>query len=199
MTGDQGAELIWGIGALVLVASALVARRLPLRRTLLMALAWIAIFAIVFFGFALRGEIAHGWSRAKLALLGQQVESASGAVHIAMSADGHFWTDAEVNGTPVRFLIDSGATVTMLSRGVAERSGVSIDDKGLPMTVQTAAGISEVRRARIQSLSIGPIVRSDLAATISPDDKGDMSLLGMNFLSSMQSWRVEGQTLVLQP
>lgn len=198
MSEDQGFGLLWAVGGLVLVGSSLVARRLPLGQTLKMSLGWLAIFGALFVLFALRDDFAGIWNRVKLAAFGQQAEATGGALRVAMAEDGHFWADGAINGQPVRFLIDSGATVTALSRATAEATGVSIDDSGFPVLVETANGTVEARRGRIATLTIGPITRSDFAATVSPE-LGDMNLLGMNFLSTLRSWRVEGRTLVLEP
>lgn len=197
MMGEQGAQLIGAVGALVLVASSLIARRLPIRQTAKMALLWIAIFASVFLGFSMREEIGHAWQRAKFAALGQSVDMESGTIRIAMSEDGHFWTEATVNDKNIRFLIDSGATFTAISKDTAERSGVTVDEKGFPVLIQTANGVIHARRGRIERFSVGPIVLEDMAVTVS-SELGDTNLLGMNFLSTLKSWRVEGRTLVLE-
>lgn len=197
MMGEQGAQLLWAVGALVLVASSLIARRLPIRQMLKMALLWFAIFATIFIGFSMRQEIGRVWQRAKFAALGQAIDTESGTIRIAMSADGHFWTNAAVNGRNVRFLIDSGATFAAISNDTAERSGVPIDETGFPVLIQTANGAIHARRGRIERFAIGSIVRDDMAVTIS-SELGDTNLLGMNFLSTLKSWRVEGRTLVLE-
>lgn len=198
MTEDQSMNLIWGIGALMLVASSLIARRLPLKSTLKMALGWVAIFGVLFVLFAFRHEFGLMWSRVRLAALGQQAEMSGGPLRIAMAEDGHFWANGTINGRPVRFLIDSGATTTALSRATAEATGVDIDESGFPVVLETANGTVEARRARIAKLVIGSITRSDLGATVSVE-LGETNLLGMNFLSTLKSWRVEGSTLVLEP
>ena len=63
--------------------------------------------------------------------------------------------------------------------------------------VQTANGIVVVQRGRADSIEVGPIERRDVAVHIS-DAFGDMNVIGMNFLSSLTSWSVEGRTLVLK-
>lgn len=198
MTDDQSINLIWGIGALVLVASSLIARRLPLKSTLKMVLGWVAIFAALFVLFTFRHELGSIWSRVRLAALGQHAEAPGAPLRIAMAEDGHFWANGTINGRPARFLIDSGATITALSRNTAEATGVDVDEGGFPMVLETANGTVEARRARIGKLEIGSINRSDLGATVSAE-LGDTNLLGMNFLSTLRSWRVEGSTLVLEP
>lgn len=198
MTDDQNMNLIWGIGALVLVGSSLLARRLPLKSTLKMVLGWVAIFAALFVLFAFRHQLGVAWSEIRLSALGQHAEAPGAPLKIAMAQDGHFWANGAINGRPVRFLIDSGATITALSRATAESAGVDIDDGGFPVVVETANGTVEARRGRIGVLEIGSIVRKDIGATVSPE-LGEMNLLGMNFLSTLKSWRVEGTTLVLEP
>lgn len=198
MTEDQSMNLIWGIGALVLVGSSLIARRLPLKSTMKMALGWVAIFGVIFVLFTFRHEFGLMWSRVRLAALGQQAEVSGGPLRIAMAEDGHFWANGTINGRPARFLIDSGATTTALSRATAEATGVDIDESGFPVVLETANGTVEARRARIAKLVVGSITRSDLGATVSVE-LGETNLLGMNFLSTLKSWRVEGSTLVLEP
>lgn len=67
------------------------------------------------------------------------------------------------------------------------------------MIVETANGIAEARRARIRALEIGPIRQSDAPILIGTPNMGDVNLLGMSFLSRLQSWRVEGSVLILEP
>lgn len=198
MSEDQSLNLVWAIGALVLVVSSLIARRMSLGRTLKMALTWVAIFGTAFLLFALRDDFSGIWGRVKLAATGQSAEASGGMVRIAMADDGHFWANGMINGRPARFLIDSGATLTALSRSTAEATGVAIDEAGFPVLVETANGTIEAQRGRIGQLVIGPITRNDLGATVSAE-LDDTNLLGMNFLSSLKSWRVEGRTLVLEP
>ena len=63
--------------------------------------------------------------------------------------------------------------------------------------VQTANGIVVVRRGTAESITIGPIERQNVAVHIS-DAFGDMNVIGMNFLSTLTGWSVEGRTLVLR-
>lgn len=198
MSEDQSINLIWAIGGLVLVGSSLIARRLPFKSTAKMALAWIAIFGGLFVIFALRDDFGTIWQRVKLAAIGQSAATAGAPLRIAMSEDGHFWVNATVNGNPARFLIDSGATMTALSRSTADATRVAVDESGFPVTVSTANGTVEARRARIARLDVAGILREDFSVTVS-QELGDLNLLGMNFLSSLRGWRVEGSTLVLEP
>ena len=116
------------------------------------------------------------------------------ALRIPISEDGHFWVTAKLNGRDVRFMVDSGASITTVSRNIAEAAGMPTD--GYKGIVSTANGDAPVTRSQAQ-LQIGTIDRPQLTVHINEQD--DVNLLGMNFLSSLNGWRVEGNYLVLQP
>jgi aspartyl protease family protein len=67
-----------------------------------------------------------------------------------------------------------------------------------PVIVETANGMARAWRSRAATLRIGEIDRSDFPVHIA-EERGDMDLLGMNFLSTLSAWRVEGEWLILQP
>ena len=119
-------------------------------------------------------------------------------LRIPMAGDGHFWVRASVNGVEARFLIDSGATTTALSEAVARDAGVPLGGGGFGAAIQTASGMVMARRVRIDHLKVGPIERRDFAAMSAPEF-GELNVLGMNFLTSLSAWGVEGRTLVLTP
>lgn len=166
-------------------------------RTLKMALAWVAIFAGVYVLMLFRGTGAEIWSRAKVDLFGAQPGISGGTVRIAAREDGHYYITGRINGHAAEFLIDSGATTTAISSEVARASGVE-DDGMPPIPISTANGMTLNRTARIERLEIGSIVQTDARTTIG-DTLGTTNLLGMSFLSQLKSWRVEGNTLILQP
>ncbi|MFN3389595.1 MAG: TIGR02281 family clan AA aspartic protease [Allosphingosinicella sp.] len=195
---NQALSLIYLAGVLVLVVSALAVRRVPMRQGLKMAAAWILIFAAVFAIFALKDDFAALGGRLADAVRGtDRVVVAGESVRIRMDEDGHFWVDGTLNGEAVRFLVDSGATVTSLSAAAARKAGVE-PDGGFSVMVNTANGTIAVERGRAGRLQIGTIVREDLPVHISKAF-GDTNVLGMNFLSSLSRWEVEGEWLVLTP
>ncbi len=197
MTSDQTAGIVTGVMCLTLAVSSLAARRLPLGRTLKMALAWVAIFAGAYVLMLFRGTGAEIWSRAKVDLLGMEPGISGGVVRVAARPDGHFYVTGRINGHPVEFMVDSGATETAISTDVARATG--LQDDGMPaVPISTANGMALVKTARIERLEIGSIVQVNARTTIG-DTLGDTNLLGMSFLSQLKSWRVEGNTLILQP
>jgi aspartyl protease family protein len=119
-------------------------------------------------------------------------------VRIRMAADGHFWADATINGVRRRMLIDSGATVTAISERTAAAARVEGNLGPVPVVLKTANGMAPARTGSVEELRLGNIVARDLKVVVSPAF-GDMEVIGMNFLSKLASWRVEGRTLILVP
>lgn len=199
MTEDQNINLVFAIGALVLVASALFSRRIGFGEIVRSILGWIAIFAVFIVIFSYQHELAGVWHRVTGELTGANEQTVSGGtLKIRLSPDGHYWADAEVNGMPVRFLIDSGATTTALSLKTAQAAKVDINEGGFPTYLNTANGTVEAQRGTIATLRVGPMMALDLPVVVA-EAFGDSNVLGMNFLSEMKSWRVEGREMILEP
>ena len=119
-------------------------------------------------------------------------------VSIRMSSDGHFWAKVLINGVERRMLVDSGATLTALSETTARLAEVDRNTSPLPVLVRTANGIVKAETGAVDRLSLGGIQAGKLKVIISPA-LGPVDVLGMNFLSELASWRVEGRTLILTP
>lgn len=198
MSGDNNASLIFGLLCLVLVASSLFARRMAVGTTIRMLLAWVAVFAAIFVLFSFRYEIGQVWGRVKSELSPGGVAAKDGTLRVRKAEGGHFWLDTEINGHEAALMVDSGATVTGLSTALARAAGVQIDESGFSVMVDTANGTIEAKRGRILILKVGPIVRRDFPVLVS-NAFGDTNVIGMNFLSTLKGWRVEGDELVLNP
>ena len=198
MNGDQALQMVYLLGFLLLVSSALAARRTSFGNMAKMALAWVAIFAVGFVVFSYRGEITQIFSRITAEADPARGLEADGELRLRARQDGHFWVRSEVNGRSVTFLVDSGASVIGLSQGTARAIGFDVDKLRYDGVVQTANGPIPVARVRLDELKVGPIIRRDLTAFIAPA-MGDTNVLGMNFLSSLSGWRVEDSWLVLRP
>lgn len=193
----QAVDFIYLVGCLVLVVSALSVRRLPIGQTLKMLVAWLLIFLAAFAAFTLRDDFLDLGKRVVAESRGESMAVENGeTLRIRQSMDGHYWATGQLNGEKVRFLIDSGATVTSISTRTARRA--RIDPSGMAVMVQTANGAIMVQRGRAETLKVGPIERQNLAVHIS-DGFGDTNVLGMNFLSSLSGWGVEKRWLILKP
>ena len=194
MTNDVMLGSLYLLMAMMLVLGALINRREPFARLAVMALAWVAIFGAGFVLFTFRDDLGLLAQRLKTEATGEPIV-AGREVRIPMAIDGHFWVDGKINGTPVKFLVDSGATVTTIDRATALRAGATVSDARDQM-VRTGNGFIKVARGRAQSLRIATIERDNVGLHIVEGD--EMNVLGMNFLSTLTRWSVEGRWLILQ-
>ena len=183
---------------LVLVVAAFAARRVPLKASARMALAWFGIFAVALLVVGGRHQYAGWWQSASALISGEEQSVTGGTLSVPMADDGHFYVEATINGVERRMLVDSGATSTTISTDTARAANVNIDESPFPIILDTAGGPITARVSTIHKLVIGPIKVNDIPAYISPT-MGDTDAVGMNFLSKLKSWRVEGRTLVLEP
>ncbi|MES2491992.1 MAG: TIGR02281 family clan AA aspartic protease [Pseudomonadota bacterium] len=132
----------------------------------------------------------------QMGLPAQQVSGRETRVPIAR--DGHFWIRATVNGVAHRFLVDTGATLTAIAPELAQRAQVEPLPMRQPVLLRTANGSVSAQLVTIGELQFGNVVARDLDAVVAPG-MGSTSVLGMNFLSRLASWRVEGNTMILTP
>jgi aspartyl protease family protein len=117
-------------------------------------------------------------------------------IELPRAPDGHYYVTAEVNGAPIRFVVDTGASQIVLSRGDAARAG--IDTAGLIYTgrARTANGMVRTAPVRLDTLAIGPVEDRDVRAVVNEGEM-DGSLLGMDYLHRFSSVEIAGDRLVL--
>lgn len=132
----------------------------------------------------------------QLGLSSQRVEGSE--THVPMGPDGHFWITATINGVEKRFLVDTGATLTAISPDTANAAGVEPLAIRRTVAMRTANGTVAAELASIGELRFGNVVARELDAVVAPG-LGDQNVIGMNLLSRLASWRVEGRTLILVP
>ncbi|WP_133365707.1 retropepsin-like aspartic protease family protein [Qipengyuania sediminis] len=132
----------------------------------------------------------------QLGLPEQVVEG--GETRIPLSPDGHYWVRARINGTPGNFLIDTGATISAISPALAERAGLEPRRGGIPVNINTANGAVIAKIASARTIAFGNIEAQGIDVVIAPG-LGETNIIGMNFLSRLDGWRVEKGTMVLTP
>ena len=180
--------------ALMLVAGSLIARRERFAKLMTFALAWIAIFGAGFVLFTFRDDLGYVAQRLKAEASGEPVVAGQ-EVRIPMAIDGHFWVEGSLNGVPVKFLVDSGATMTTIGRRTAEAAGVAVS-ANRTQVVRTGNGMLRVSTGRADTLAVGPIERNSVGLHVTENE--DLNVLGMNYLSTMNRWGVEGRWLILE-
>ena len=193
MTNDLMLGGVYILMAIMLVIGSLMARREPIAKLLTMAIAWVVIFAAGFVLFTFRDDFGYLAQRLKAEAIGSPVTEGR-ITRIPMAIDGHFWVKAKLNGRDVRFLVDSGATMTTIDRNTANAAGVAVSPRADEF-VRTGNGIIRVSSGHADDLSIGNIDRRDVGLQIADND--DLNVLGMNYLSTLSRWGVEGRWLIL--
>lgn len=135
------------------------------------------------------------------------VEEAPPDVSVAMSgetivlnraADGHFHAMAEVNGHPVRFIVDTGATEIVLARGDAADAGLDPAELTYLGRAQTAGGTVRTAPVSLDTLGLGERVDTGVRATVSDGDM-PISLLGMAYLDRFERIEIAGDEMRLVP
>lgn len=192
MNDDTLPYVILLAAMLILPLSALASRRGGIARSLI---TWALIIGVVGVAWVYRGELAQFGTRLdeQFGMGGQEVTG--GTVRIRMSPDGHFWARVSLNGVERRMMIDSGATTTAIGEGTAREAG--LPSGGLPAIIRTANGTVNARQVTVERVSLDTLETRNLRVVVSAAF-GDIDVLGMNFLSRLKSWRVEGRTLILE-
>jgi aspartyl protease family protein len=120
------------------------------------------------------------------------------ATRIPLAPDGHYWLRATVNGAPVDFLVDTGATLTAVSAETAERIGLEPRGAGIPVRMQTANGSVAAQLTTIGELKFGNVTARGIDAIIAPG-LGPTNVIGMNVLSRLASVQFANRTMILVP
>lgn len=199
---EKLARLVFLICLLVFVAGGLKFSTRHLGKTIRQAATWLVIIAALVVLYAYRDPVQRVFqpviselqpSRATM------IVDADGrdTLVFSRSRDGHFHVRATINGAEVAFLVDTGATRTVLTQRDAERSGIPVDSLQYNRPVQTANGVTYEARLQTPSIKIGPVTILNPSVGVLKAGQLETSLLGMNVLDQFTSLRVEGDRLYL--
>ena len=162
-------------------------------------IAWTLILLVLVAGYSLRGDIERAAYGVVAALLpGLAVEVAPGTVELRIAEDGHFYARAEIDGSTIRLMVDTGASMIALSHEDAVRIGIDPERLDFTLRVSTANGTALAAPIVIDQMVVGPIVLREVRGAVSQPGRLEGSLLGMSFLGRLDSYRFEGDRLVLR-
>jgi aspartyl protease family protein len=193
--------LYLGVWALV-IGAALIGARIPFGQAARGAAIWIAVLLMLVAAYQYRHELNEVASRVGAGFLPGRPVSLTGedgiAVLLDKSLSGHFEVRGEVDGVAVDFLIDTGATTTVLTHADARRVG--IDPAGLRFTVPVLTANGETRAARSVAgeIRVGDIVRRRVPVLVAEEGRLGQSLIGMNYLATLSGFDVRGDRLILR-
>jgi aspartyl protease family protein len=198
-TVPQSGLLVAALGAMALgIVGSILIRPLPALGKLLRATSTLGLMAILVLVVV---QMARIDSRFDIAMpeLGIPVQVVEGGeTRIPKARDGHFWLVAQINGQPVRFMVDTGATVTAISPETAQIAGLEPRAGSLPVRLQTANGPVNAQMTTIDEMRFGNVAARGLDAIIAPG-LGQTNVVGMNLISRLASVRLEGDTMIMVP
>jgi aspartyl protease family protein len=192
-------EAVRLLGFLALVSSGLVfARRTRPAEAARNIAIWVGVAAVAVLGYSFRGELTQAFQRVRGELIpAYAVATAGHAMTVTASDDGGFYVMGQVNGAPVRFVIDTGANGVLLSPADAARAGIDVSSLKFASPSETANGVGYMAPTTLSSLDVGPLKLTGVAAAVNRAPMSS-SLLGMAFLRRLESFEVHGDRLTLK-
>lgn len=188
-------SIAYGFGLVVVVSTGLFRLRGgAILQHLRYGLVWLALMVVLVLGYAYRDVFADARERVALGFSNEDpVVSAERELVIAATPSGAFIVVGAVNGERVRFVVDTGATETVLSPQDARRIGLDLSILQFDQAAETANGADY----RSESLSVGPILFEDVQIVVNQAPLST-SLLGMSFLRRLESFEVRGDRLYMR-
>ena len=122
----------------------------------------------------------------------------SGPASITKSADGHYWTQADVDGHAVNFLVDTGATAVALTGDDAKRMGIDVAGLDYAYKVETANGDAHAARVNLASVAVAGARVNNVEAYVL-DHGLPTSLLGMSYLGRLSAFEATPTSMILRP
>jgi len=190
MSGDEIGRLIY---LLVLVAavggSLLLSYRGSLGKLAQQLSVWGLIFVGVAAGYGLWSDISSGAPR-------MAVVNEAGQIEVPQRPDGHYYLTLQVDGTPVDFMVDTGATEVVLSQHDAGRVGIDVSTLSFFGEASTANGPVKIARVTLQDVALAGVDEGPLRAYVNQGEL-DVSLLGMSYLRRFAKMEIAQGYMVL--
>lgn len=190
MDGETLARV--GYLAIILVAVggwALVEFRQRMGQALRMAMAWGLIFIGIIAGYGL-------WSDIRRDVMPVQAVDANGVIEVPRSPDGHYYLTLRINGTPIRFMVDTGASGMVLGDRDAQKLGIDPDSLMFLGQANTANGVVRTARVTLPEVELGPFRNQNFRAFVTEGELSQ-SLLGMDYLGQFRM-EFAGNRLILR-
>lgn len=199
LTQQQTGQALPLIIILVLVASALVGRRVRVSEMLTNLILWVGIFGVALVGYAYRDDLSLVAARVTGELLpgAAQIDRERGTATFRVGRDGHYQIATLINGTEITTTFDTGASAVVLSDADARAVGIDVDGLRYDIPVATANGTGRAALVNLSEIEVGGIVRNNIRAFVAEPQALDQSLLGMSFLRTLTRYSVSANSLEL--
>jgi len=172
--------------------------REPLSRALEAALFWVVVALLLVVGYTYRFELRDVSDRVLAELMPGRAATRGNTVEIVKSRAGDFSVAAHINGARVPMVLDTGASAVVLTQEAARAIGLPVGFLTYSVNVETANGRTQAAPVTLEKLTIGGINERAVQALIAQPGQLKVSLLGMSFLSRLESWEVRGDKLLMR-
>ena len=189
-TGDWEQLVYYGILLAALLGGVLLMRRGQMGQTLRQFGLWTLIFGGIVMAYGMWEDISRN-SAGSFARVNER-----GNVVLEKHRDGHFHATVVINGAPIDTLVDTGATLTVLTPQDATRAGFDIDRLQFSGQASTANGIVTTAPIRLDRVALGPFEERNVRAAVNGGNL-DKSLLGMEFLSRFGRLEITRDQLII--
>ncbi len=188
--GDEFGRLIYLVLLVAVIGgSFLLSNRQSMGKMAQQASIWGLILVGMAAGYGLWSDIRGAEPR-------QAVVTEAGQIEVPRARDGHYYLTLQINGEPVEFMVDTGATDVVLSRPDAERVGIETDTLAYTGEARTANGAVRTARVRLEDVQVAGFDEGGMVAWVNDGDM-DISLLGMSYLRQFSRMEFVGNKLVL--
>jgi aspartyl protease family protein len=200
LAGRDYGELAYHLALVVFIGgTVLVLFRQRLSQALEAALFWVLVGFVLVFAYTYRVELRAVGDRVMAELMpGRTAQRAMRMVEIVRGRAGDFQVAAQINGTRVAMVLDTGASAVVLTQEAARMAGLPIEVLSYSVSVDTANGRARAAPVTLDRLAVGDIVERAVPALIAQPGQLRTSLLGMSFLNRLDGWEVRGDKLVMR-
>lgn len=190
-SGDDFGNLIY----LVLMGGVIAAwffiqNRDGLNRTLQQMAVWALIFIGVIAAYGMWSDIRQTVTPR------QSVIQDAGQIELPRGRDGHYYVTLDVNGTPIRFVVDTGATSVVLRKEDAAAVGIDLNDLAYLSKAMTANGMVRIASTRVDSIGLPGATERNFRVDVN-EGQMSQSLLGMTYLQTFSRLEIAGGTMIL--
>lgn len=199
LTQQQTGQLVPLLILLIVFAGGAFARRRRASELIGNLALWVGLFGIAMVGYAYRDDLNGIAARVFGELMPGTaiVDAERGTATFRKGRDGHFQIQAQVNGTDVTMIFDTGASAVVLTSADARRAGIDTASLRFNIPVSTANGTGRAASVLLERIDIGGIVRNRVRAFVAEAGALDTSLLGMSFLETLSRYAVSSNSLEL--
>jgi aspartyl protease family protein len=200
LSSDDLGSLVYHVGLVVLVGGGvLVIFRESISKALEAVLFWVVVGLVLAVGYTYRADLRSIADRVMAELVpGRAAQLSAHSVEIVRGRGGDFQVAAQVNGTRVAMVLDTGASTVVLTQDAAKAVGLPLELLSYDVNIDTANGRTRAASVTLDRIVVGEIVERSVPALVAQPGLLRVSLLGMTFLNRLQSWEVRGDKLVMR-